>query len=126
MSAELVDPFAAPKPEPLLTADEWVAIRDEINERKFDDHALYPELVAEALRTLGEIGSGTATNPARTATQSLREMVYRARNGAWRSEIEAEPAWSLDTSTREPLIDQDLWPDREPFIRKVETVVEDL
>lgn len=125
MSAELVDPFATPE-QPLLTPEEWVAIRDEISERKFDDRALYPDLLAEALRTLGEIGSGTATNPARTATRSLREMVFRAHNGAWRSEIEAEPAWSLDTSTREPLIDQDLWPDREPFIRKVETVVEDL
>lgn len=100
--------------QPLLTAEEWVAIRDEINERKFDDHALYPDLLAEALRTLGEIGSGTATNPARAATQSLREMVFRAHNGAWRSEIEAEPAWSLDAERQLP------------FIRKVETVVPDL
>jgi hypothetical protein len=114
VSADLVDPFATPPRQPLLTPEEWRDIRDEIRERNYEDRALHPELVAEALRVLGEIATGNTTDPARIATQALRGMVYRAHVGAWRHEVEAEPAWSLD-SYREP-----------PLIRHVETIVEDL
>lgn len=95
MSAELVDPFATPE-QPMLTPEEWVAIRDEINERKFDDRALYPDLLAEALRTLGEIGMGNTADPAREATQCLRRLAYRAHTGVPYDEPR-EPAWSLDS-----------------------------
>lgn len=98
MSAELVDPLATPKPEPLLTPDEWVAIRDEIHDRPWDDPSRFPELIQEALKTLGEIGLSNTPDPAREATQCLRRLVYRAHVGAWRHDPETEPVFPACTS----------------------------
>lgn len=92
MSAELVDPFATPH-EPDLTPDEWVAIRDEIHDRPWDDPARFPELLVEALKALGEIGLQGDPWSRRTATQSLRRMVYRAKTGVPYDEPR-EPNWS--------------------------------
>jgi hypothetical protein len=100
MSAELVDPFAAHEPD--ITPEEWMDIRDEIYNGHWDDRSLYPELLVETLRVLGEIGTSNTPNPAQAATQSLRRMVYRVKNGCWRHETEAEPAWSLDSERRLP------------------------
>lgn len=101
VSAELVDPFATPQHEPLLTPDEWIAIRDEIHDRPWDDPSRFPELIVEALKTLGEIGLSNTADPARTATQCLRRLAYRAHTGVPYSEPR-EPAWSLDSERRLP------------------------
>lgn len=98
MSAELVDPFATPEPD--LTPDEWVAIRDEIWAKPWDDPALFPELLVEAVKALGEVGLGGNWFSRREATQCLRRMVYRAKTGGWPGE-QTEPAWSLDPQERE-------------------------
>lgn len=95
MSAELVDPFA-PRHHADLTPEEWVVIRDEIWNQHWDDRALYPDLLVEAVKVLGEIGTSSTPNPARTATQCLRRMVRRAVTGVPFGEPE-EPAWSLDS-----------------------------
>lgn len=131
MSAELVDPFTTPEHQPPLTADEWTAVRDELWNNHWDDRALWPDCLTEAVKTLGEIGLQGEPGARRTATQCLRRLAYRAKTGVPFGEPQ-EPAWSLDTSTRASLIrtedrpEQDLWPDSEPFIRRVETVVDDL
>ena len=100
MSAELVDPFATHEPD--LTAEEWQDIREEIWSRPWDDPARFPDLLVEAVKVLGEVGLGGDPFSRRAATHCLREMVYRAKNGAWRREVESEPAWSLDSERRLP------------------------
>lgn len=110
------DTFGEPAgftPEADLSPEEWVAIRDEIWDKPWDDPSRFPDLMVEAMRVLGEVALRGDAWSRHAATQSLREMVFRAHNGAWRSEIEAEPAWSLDS-------------DKHLLIRKVETVVPDL
>lgn len=94
MSAELVDPFATPH-EPDLTPEEWLAIRDEITDKPWNDHHRYPECLLEALKALGEVGLQGDPQSRRTATQSLRRMAYRARTGVPFDEPQ-EPDWSLD------------------------------
>ena len=100
MSAELVDPFATPH-EPDLTADEWVAIRDEIWDKPWNDQHRFPDLLVEAVKVLGEIATGNTPDPARTATQALRRMAYRAKTGVPYDEPQ-EPADSLDSERRLP------------------------
>lgn len=102
-----------------LSPEEWLAIRDEIWDRPWDDPARFPDLMVEAVRVLGEVALRGDDWSRHTAAQSLREMVYRVHNGAWRSETESEPAWSLDR-------EQDLWPHREVHVRRVDDVIEDL
>lgn len=87
--------------EPDLTAEEWVAIRDEIWDKPWNDQHRFPDLLVEAVKVLGEIATGNAPDPARTATQGLREMVYRAHVGAWRHERDTEPGWSLDPDPKQ-------------------------
>jgi hypothetical protein len=94
MSAELVDPFATH--EPNLTPDEWVAIRDEIQDSPWNDPARLPDCLTEALKTLGEIGTGNSVNPARDASQCLRRLAYRAKTGVPFNEP-SEPDWSVDS-----------------------------
>lgn len=100
MSAELVDPFTTPPRQPLLTPEEWRDIRDEIWDKPWNDQHRFPDLLVEAVKVLGEIATGHSADPAHSASVALREMVYRARVGAWRREIEAEPAWSIDPDVR--------------------------
>ena len=93
------DTFGEPAdftPEADLSPEEWLAIRDEITASPWDDPQRLPECLLEALKALGEVGLQGDPQSRRTATQCLREMVYRAKNGAWRREIESEPDWSLD------------------------------
>ena len=94
MSAELVDPFATH--EPNLTPDEWVDIRNTIREYTFGDPSLLPDCLVEAVKVLGEIGTSSTPDPARTATQCLRRLAYRAKTGVPLNEPQ-EPAWSLDS-----------------------------
>lgn len=96
-----------------MSPEEWLAIRDEIWDRPWDDPARFPDLMVEAVRALGEVALRGDDWSRHTATQSLREMVYRAHNGAWRGDAESEPAWSLDS-------------ERASLIRRVEDVVGDL
>ena len=107
MSAELVDPFTTH--ESSLTPEEWVAIRDEVSEAPWLDPARFPELVTYAMEALRDIacGVGNPYMPSHAATQALRRMAYRASTGGWTGEREAEPADSLDSSTRESLIEVD-------------------
>lgn len=100
MSAELVDPFATPH-EPDLSADEWLAIRDEITASPWDDPQRYPECLLEALKALGEVGLQGDPQSRRMATQALRRMAYRAKTGVPFSEP-TEPDWSLDSERRLP------------------------
>lgn len=97
------DPWDVPAEihEPNLTADEWVAIRDEIQDAPWTDPQRYPELIQEALKTLGEIGLSNTRDPAREATQCLRRLAYRAHIGVPYDEPR-EPAWSLDSERRLP------------------------
>lgn len=123
------DTFGEPAdvtPESDLSPEEWVAIRDEIWDRPWDDPARFPDLMVEAVRVLGEVALRGDDWSRHAATQSLREMVYRAKMGGWRREQEAEPDWSVDTSTRESLIDREPGLRHGQYIRRVETVVEDL
>lgn len=113
MSAELVDPFTTPEHQPPLTADEWTEVRDELWNNHWDDHALWPDCLIEAVKTLGEIGLQGEPGARRTATQCLRRLARRAVTGVPFDEPQ-EPVDSLD-SYREP-----------PLIRRVETVVKDL
>lgn len=113
MSAELVDPFTTPEHQTPLTADEWTAVRDELWNNHWDDRALWPDCLTEAVKALGEIGLQGEPGARRTATQCLRRLAYRAKTGVPFGEPQ-EPAWSLDS-------ERDL-----PLIRRVETVVEDL
>ena len=103
VSAELVDPFATH--EPALTPEEWQDIRDEVCEAPWLDPARFPELVTYAMEALRDIacGVGNPYMPSLAATQALRGMAARAKTGAFPNEPR-EPAWSLDASTREPLI----------------------
>ena len=96
-----VEPF--PFEQPPLTPEEWVAIRDEVCEAPWLDPARFPECLTEALKVLGDLGLSGDPFTRRTATQALRRMAHRAKTGAFPNEPR-EPAWSLDTSTREPLI----------------------
>lgn len=79
-----------------LTPEEWVAIRDEILDRPWDDAARFPDLLREAVKALGEVGMGGDPFSRRIATQCLRGMLYRAKSGVPYHEL-VEPAWSLDT-----------------------------
>jgi hypothetical protein len=94
MSAALVDPFAQHQPD--ITPEEWVAIRDEIWDRPWDDAARFPDLLREAVKVLGEVGMGGDPFSRRIATQCLRGMLYRTKSGV--PYHEPEPAaWELDT-----------------------------
>lgn len=99
MSAELVDPFATPH-EPDLTAEEWVAIRDEIHDRPWDDRTRFQDCLTEALKALGEVGLRGDPWSRRTATQALRRMVFRAHTGTPYDEPR-EPDWSLDPDPKQ-------------------------
>ena len=99
MSAELVDPFATHEPD--LTPEEWVAIRDTLDEAKYDDHALFPECFVEAFKVLGDVALQGDPFSRRTATQCLRAMAYRAKTGVPFNEPQ-EPAWSLDADRERP------------------------
>lgn len=106
------DTFSSPAdytPEADLTPEEWVAIRDEIWTKPWDDPARFPELLVEALKALGEVGLQGDQFSRRTATQALRRMVYRAKTGTPYGEPR-EPDWSLDSERAS----QDLWPHPAP------------
>ena len=119
MSAELVDPFATH--EPLLTPEEWQAIRDEVFDAPWNDPSKVPDCLKEALKTLGEIGTSTSPNPARDATQCLRRMVRRAVSGVPYGEVVDD--WP---DNRESLIDREPGLRHGQYIRRVNDVVEDL
>lgn len=92
------DTFGEPAdhtPDADLSPEEWLAIRDEITDKPWDDPQRYPECLLEALKALGEVGLQGDPQSRRTATQSLRRMAYRARTGVPFDEPR-EPDWSLD------------------------------
>ena len=99
MSAELVDPFATPH-EPDLTPDEWVAIRDEIHDRPWNDPTRFQECLTEALKALGEVGLQGDQFSRRTATQALRRMVYRAKTGVPYGALLRRPIPTASSSRR--------------------------
>ena len=94
MSAELIDPFA-PTHEPLLTPDEYEAIKADFYEHIWADPTRLAECFTITLETLRDIGCGVGTAPAVAATQALRRIVQRAVSGVPFREP-SEPAWSLD------------------------------
>jgi hypothetical protein len=118
------DTFGEPAgftPEADLSPEEWVAIRDEIWDKPWDDPSRFPDLMVEAMRVLGEVALRGDAWSRHAATQSLREMLYRAKVGVWRHEVP-----DLWPDPRESLIDQEPGLRHGPYIRRVETVVEDL
>lgn len=90
------DPASGGTVDTPLTPDEWVDIRNAIREYTFGDPSLLPDCLVEAVKVLGEIGTSNTPNPARTATQCLRRLAYRAKTGVPFNEP-SEPAWSLDS-----------------------------
>lgn len=63
-----------------MTQDELDAICDTIREAMYDDKALLPDLFWHGLSSLGVIAS-TGTEARDLATQTLRQMVQRAKGG---------------------------------------------
>ena len=104
MSVELVDPFAPPPRERFKTADMCDDITARLLNSEQNDPPLYPELVH---RCLGELkrAADDAVDPALTrwARWLLEQLHHRAASGVSYDEPH-EPDWSLDGSTREPLI----------------------
>lgn len=97
------DTFGEPAdatPEMDLSPEEWAAVRDEIWSAPWDDPARFPDLLVEAVRVLGEVGLRGDDWSRHAATQSLREMLYRAKHGCWRRETESEPVSPRCTAER--------------------------
>jgi hypothetical protein len=114
MSAELVDPFATHEPERLKASDMCEDITARLQRSQYDDRTLYPQLMQYTLRSLSRAAADGSGQHADWARWLLEQLHHRAVTGVEFGEQEAEPAWSLDTSARESLIDQNLWPHPAP------------
>jgi hypothetical protein len=90
------DPWDPPTTtrQPLLTPEEYEAIKAEIFNAPWSDPQRFPECLDLAVETLRVIGCGSLA-PAADATQALRRMVQRSVSGVPFREPQ-EPAWSLD------------------------------
>lgn len=99
MSAELVDPFATTH-EPLLTVEEYAAIKADVYDSPWLDPTRFQECLGVAMDALRTIACVTVSTPPEvTATQALRRIVQRSVSGVPFAEP-AEPAWSLDSEER--------------------------
>lgn len=96
------DPWLTPTltHEPLLTPEEYEAIKADVWESNWTDPQRFPECLQVAMEALRTIACVTVSTPPEvTATQALRRIVQRAVSGVPFGEPQ-EPAWSLDPEER--------------------------
>lgn len=86
--------------EPLLTMDEWEAIKTEVYDSPWTDPQRFAECLQVAMEALRTIACVTVAVPAEvTAAQALRRIAQRSVSGVPFGEP-AEPPWSLDPEER--------------------------
>jgi hypothetical protein len=71
-----------------MELEEYDAIRDEVRERQFDDKALVPEVLSEALSALGVLAMSGRDHDNQYAAEVLRRICQRAVTGVPMNERE--------------------------------------
>jgi hypothetical protein len=87
--------------QPLLTYDEYEAIKADVYDSPWSDPQRFPECLEVAMEALRDIACVTVATPEATATQALRRIVQRSVSGVPFGESQ-EPADSLDPDPRVP------------------------